>query len=413
MARTLRDANLGTREARLRLAVRSKPYYRLIEDGLHLGYRRLGGRSGTWCVRRYVGAQSYAVEALDAVADDFADADGKMVMSFKQAQRAVLASKPRPDAGAPTVANVIRQYLEYLSDHGKATYSDSKYRAEALIIPTLGNVPAAALTSQQLRVWLAALARTPGRHTQKGDTAEGQRRRKATANRTLVILRAALNLAFREGHVPADGAWRRVRPFRGVDTARVRALTLAEAQRLINASDPDFRRLVQGALATGCRFGELCNLRVADFNADSDSVRVRHSKSGKPRDVFLTAEGVTLFRRWTAGRRGDDHLLTRDGKPWRPNDQTRPMLLACKRAGIEPAAGFHITRHSYATLAVKKGTPLLVLAKNLGHRDTRMVELHYANLAQSYVASVIRDTAPTFGVAAEQTNIREIRSTSR
>ena len=41
--------------------------------------------------------------------------------------------------------------------------------------------------------------------------------------------------------------------------------------------------------------------------------------------------------------------------------------------------------------------PLLVVAKNLGHRDTRMVETHYGHLAPSYVADAIRAGAPRFG----------------
>src|SRR5262249_26460365 len=118
MARALRDSKLDPREARLRLKVRSKPYYRLLEPGLHLGYRRLGGKnsSGSWCVRRYVGSQSYKVEALDAVADDYSDADGKAVLTFAQAQRAVLASKPKPAAGALTVEQAHARYLENLAD---------------------------------------------------------------------------------------------------------------------------------------------------------------------------------------------------------------------------------------------------------------------------------------------------------
>ena len=45
--------------------------------------------------------------------------------------------------------------------------------------------------------------------------------------------------------------------FKNVDTARLRYLTIAEAQRLINASEPDFRLLVQAALQTGARYSEL------------------------------------------------------------------------------------------------------------------------------------------------------------
>jgi hypothetical protein len=42
------------------------------------------------------------------------------------------------------------------------------------------------------------------------------------------------------------------------------------------------------------------------------------------------------------------------------------------------------------------GVPLLVIAKNLGHSDTRMVEKHYGHLAPSYIADAIRAGAPRF-----------------
>jgi integrase len=43
------------------------------------------------------------------------------------------------------------------------------------------------------------------------------------------------------------------------------------------------------------------------------------------------------------------------------------------------------------------GTPLLVVAKNLGHASTKMVEQHYGHLAPSFVADAIRAGAPKFG----------------
>jgi hypothetical protein len=55
MSRTIRDSNLETRTARHRLSPRHDPYYRLIERGLYLGYRRLANQPGTWLVRRYNG----------------------------------------------------------------------------------------------------------------------------------------------------------------------------------------------------------------------------------------------------------------------------------------------------------------------------------------------------------------------
>jgi hypothetical protein len=43
------------------------------------------------------------------------------------------------------------------------------------------------------------------------------------------------------------------------------------------------------------------------------------------------------------------------------------------------------------------GVPPLVVAKNLGHSDTRMVEKHYGHLAPGYIVDAIRAGAPKFG----------------
>src|ERR1700760_4772242 len=88
MARRTPDSKL---ESRSRLDSRGKPHYRLIEPGLHIGYRRLKGRkgrpavAGTWVARHYVGGQSYVVEKI-GTADDYSDADGTIILTFAQAQ---------------------------------------------------------------------------------------------------------------------------------------------------------------------------------------------------------------------------------------------------------------------------------------------------------------------------------------
>ena len=78
------------------------------------------------------------------------------------------------------------------------------------------------------------------------------------------------------------------------------------------------------------------------------------------------------------------------------------MREACKQAGVV-AAGFHILRHTYATLLVMNGVPLPVVASNLGHADSRMTEKHYAHLAPSYLAETIRKFAPTLGTVEKTT----------
>ena len=95
------------------------------------------------------------------------------------------------------------------------------------------------------------------------------------------------------------------------------------------------------------------------------------------------------------------------GREWRPSQQARPMREACLRAKINPPVGFHQLRHTWASLAVMGGVPLPVVARNLGHADTRMVEQHYGHMAFDYVAEELRKHAPKFG-PVPSTNIKSM-----
>jgi integrase len=415
MPRKVRDANLETRTARSRLKLRKKPYFRLIEPGLHLGYRKLPSGPGTWIARRYNGEGGYVTENLrtadDAIvlADDYADADGEHVLTFAQAQQRARSRRAAPARGSYTVADATADYLRLLDGDGRSKHAiqDARYRVDALILPALGKMKVAALMPDRLRRWRDEIAKVPARiRTREGEeqkyrekgNEEAQRARRASANRTWTVLRAALNHAFNDSKVESDVAWRKVKPFRKVDLARVRYLTTDEAKRLINACDPEFRPLVQAGLATGARYGELVRLQARDFNTDAGTVAVRQSKSGKPRHVVLTGEGVALFRQLTTGQAGDELILRRaNGEAWGAAHQSRPMREAVTHAKIKPTISFHGLRHSWASLSVMAGMPLMVVARNLGHVDTRMVEKHYGHLAPSFVADAVRKSAPRFG----------------
>ncbi len=137
---------------------------------------------------------------------------------------AVVSHKACPASNGPyTVRRCVNEYLDWL-DRNRKSAKDARYRAEALILPELGDITAAELTAAALRKWRDELAdnaprlRTrkdrPQNHREVDDSDdEAKRRRKATANRTLTILKAALNAAWREGKIPSDDAWRRVEPF--------------------------------------------------------------------------------------------------------------------------------------------------------------------------------------------------------
>jgi hypothetical protein len=98
MAKTVRSAKLDSATARAKLPPSSKPYFVPVAESVHLGYRK-GVRTrdrvpGRWVVRRYLGNEKYAVEAI-GVADDFDPADGGEVLTFHQA-----ATKARDRAQA-------------------------------------------------------------------------------------------------------------------------------------------------------------------------------------------------------------------------------------------------------------------------------------------------------------------------
>jgi integrase len=425
MARTVRDTNLETRAARLRLIARRKPYWRVLETGLHLGYRRTKEGGGSWVARRFIGEGKY-LETKIGTADDLQDSDGVALRSFKQAQEAARewwrieqrrAAGHAPDDGPYTVAKALEAYFADRERHGSKGLAKDRAAANVRILPPLGELDLAKLTTKRIRDWhtglatAAKLTRT-GRMTKKRKStavdakdADAVRARRATANRTLTVLKAALNHAYHEGHVGSDEAWRKVKPFREADAPIVHFLSDDECRRLVNACDGAFRDLVHAALLTGCRYGELTRMRASDFNAEAGTITVQVSKAGKPRHVALTDEGSALFSQLTAGRAGRDPIFMRDdGKTWGPSHQQRPLDAASARAKIEPAATFHILRHTYASSLAMRGAPMGVIAAQLGHSDTRMTERHYAHLAPNYVADTVRATLPALGVL-ERSNV--------
>jgi integrase len=152
------------------------------------------------------------------------------------------------------------------------------------------------------------------------------------------MLKAILNKAFDDKQVNNRDAWgRRLKPFAEIDAHDQRYLDLAEVQRLFNACEPEFRPLVQGALQTGARYGELGRLLVSDFNSDSGTVAVRKSKTARARHIDLTEEGAAFFKAHCAGRAGSERMFTHrndngDEVAWKKSAQDKPIREANERA---------------------------------------------------------------------------------
>jgi|ERR1035437_1161803 integrase len=419
MPRTSRNPRIINRTVRAKLPIRRDPYWHLIAEGQHIGYRK-GVQGGTWIARIYDSAKGRRFHSL-GFADDTAEADGIHVLCFPQAQEAArtwfltlgLSDSGDVFAGPYSVRQAIDDYLADRERAKRKRLDRTRGIVKAHILPSLGHIDASKLSHSKVKAWRDAIAEAPPRvrtrkgaeqayRTIEGSDPDAMRKRQATANRILTVLKAALNFAHENRRVSSKAAWEAVKPFREVDLPKVRFLTPPEVTALTKACEADFQLIVKAALLTGCRYGELTELRVDAFNPDSKSIFIEKSKNGGARHVALNDEGATFFSQLAKGREPSAKMFFRaNGKPWKTSEQKRPMDKACSESKVDGVT-FHVLRHTYASQAVMNGVPVAVVAEQLGHKDTRITERHYAHLCRSYKQEIIRTNLPSFGFITEK-----------
>ncbi len=322
MARAPREHRLETIDARGKLKASGEPYWRQIVPGTFLGYRK-GKRASAWIVRQRVG-EAYAEQRI-GTPDDHAKADGDVVLTYAQAVRRATVVQveerqllPRHYADGVTLNKAFDDYIEQrqVTPGGRfnrvmpqSTADMSKQVWARHAREGIGAKLVSALDAKAMRKWhagMAAIAPTVRGKAQVFDPADPDqvRSRRATANRVLTMAKAALSWARQHDALPHDMPdwWRNVSPFNLGDDPVPRMLDQAEITRLLNAAPHDLRTLLQGALMTGCRYGELCRLRVRDYDTEHETVRLFQPKTYKTLTQHLTAEGVELFNALTAGR---------------------------------------------------------------------------------------------------------------
>jgi len=335
---------------------------------------------------------------------------------LKTADESADDSPLKKPSGLYTVQDAIEAYLS--SFEGKSLYQTRRAAELHILKSKLAERPLVELTTEEINRWHRNISKAKPRArsatvdryrpTDGKDPKETERRRRASSNRTLTILKAALNRAFKHGYVDDDLAWKRVKSFEGVNKPKIRFLTELQCRQLLNSCPTDFRDLVLGALLSGARYGELREMRAEDYDPVLEKVYIRAPKEGDPRFVPLTQEGLDLMDRLTAGRKESDYMFVRaDGKVWKSTEQVRRMQSASMLARISPSATFHEIRHSYASLLINKGATLEIIAAALGHSSINTTKKHYAHLLDDTVAKEIRDRLPTF--SDKQPKVRRMK----
>ena len=417
MARTVKDVRLDSRAARERLAPRKKPYYRVIENGRHLGYYK-GLRTGTWLARTYDGAR-YAEKKL-GTADDTLDANGADVLSFSSAQAAArqwfdaVALRQVAEASEPavTVRSAVEDYIaardaKETVRQGRVVRSSAsqKLQLHVLANDVLASLELPSVDAAVLMAWRKGLA---------GTAASRQRVTndfKAALNR--VAKSPIVQLAIKNGlATPKDDLPDAARD-EGVDVES-KILTDDETRRFLQAvrdtAGEDLYLMCLVLASTGTRFAQARRLKVRDVQIDLGRIMVPASHKGRvgsrPRasePVPIGQDVVEALMPAIKGRKVDEPLLerwrhvqtgpgvwTRDTRgPWQSAaEMARPIRAAATAAELPASASSYSFRHSSIVRALREGLPVRLVAQ-LHDTSLAMIERNYTR----FMAHALDDIA--------------------
>ena len=172
------------------------------------------------------------------------------------------------------------------------------------------------------------------------------------------------------------------------------------------------------ALNSGLRRGEVCALRVSDFDELEGAVRVSGTvirvngglkrqgeakTSESNRAVVLDATAAETMSSWFMWRQHAAFAATAleweplfcstSGGLLDPDALTRWFRENRERLGLPPGTRFHDLRHTFASIWLAGGGDMGVLKKALGHSDVRTTLRHYAEV----MPGMDRDSAAKFG----------------
>lgn len=283
----------------------------------------------------------------------------------------------------PTLNELAVRYLEFAKTSKKSHDIDERY-LRLHLLPHFGKLHLDQLRQEEIVEWLGSKV--------KAGYAQ------ATVNRWQVILSHMLRLAKQWGVPGTD-----TNPLAGVKQKdpnnRVeRFLSPAETQRLKRAVDASpntmLKHIVALLLLTGCRKRELLDGKWEEVNFDRKVWRIPTSKTGKPRHVPLSDDAIAVLR--SIPRVGDNPYLV-------PNPQTgKPFLSiynswdSARRSAGLPEVRMHDLRHSAASNLVNSGQSLYVVAKVLGHAQTRTTE-RYAHLDSGVLLDAVNSASAVSG----------------
>lgn len=299
----------------------------------------------------------------------------------------------RGTTSGATVADACARYVKHLRTHKTdraANDAEARFKNYVLNHRKLASTELTKLTPLQLEAWRKALKELP---TRSGGR-RGELRSESTLNRDMTCFRAALNLAFLDGLVTSDFAWRsKLRPINNADRRRELYLDRSQRLKFIEKAPPDLAALLRGLCQLPLRPGALAKLTVGNFDKRLKVLKIGQDKAGKDRSIKLPDVTATFFEEACRGKLPSAPLLARaDGKAWNKDAWKGPVKETVLSAALPEGTTAYTLRHSVISDLVHDGLDLLTVAQISG-TSVAMIERHYGHLRSEVAASALAKLA--------------------
>lgn len=385
---------LDTVAGRAKLKPRREPYWLPIGDlnGAYVGFRR---GPDTWIVRIYEdGLKRY--HQIGRFEDHRA--------ALRKARDWIKARDQGVTDDSGTVADACLVYLSNLEqEKGTNAAQEARGRLQRVI---LGRTPEEARKARAKPVEPHALARKPLAKLRSVDIegwrdalipegleGDAKRKARASANRELTALAAALNHAHKRQMVATTMAWSTVGKFKDVQARKHRRyVTLPERKALLTAAESveggAIKWLLEGLMLTGARPIELRRATVADYDAKTGMLSLKSFKGAsteaRVRDVPLRALGAeALIKSLCKDKLPTAPIFTRDdGNPWGHSDWDHLVRDARTLAKLKPLTAYDL-RHTFVTEAITGRVDPLTVARIVG-TSLEMITQTYGKLIEDH-----------------------------
>jgi integrase len=210
----------------------------------------------------------------------------------------------------------------------------------------------------------------------------------ATLNRELSLMKHAFNLAHKEWGWIIENPVSRVK-MEKENNARDRVLSYADEARLLAITPPWIKEIIQFALMTGAREGEILSLQWPQVDLFRKVVSIHQEKTGFTKSIPLTSTLFELLKCKAKIRRLHCSLVfpSENGTQITASNLGRAFRNVLKKLDIKDFR-FHDLRHTFASRLAQNGIDLYLIQKLLGHREPRMVQRYAHHSVESLRAGI-------------------------